>query len=125
MKNRVIRKMIVWALVLLLIVPVNALAAPALKPTNEAQWIDRIADLPDYARDFYDWLVENSDGDGADDALIDPYSATYDSGAYVYTVAVFEEKIPFTVSAGQNAGDAGCAAAEAAINKNFSDGLPR
>ena len=37
-------------------------------------WIDRIANLPTYARNFYNWLVENSDGDGAhsDDDLFNP-----------------------------------------------------
>lgn len=36
------------------------------------KWIDRIDFTDaDYARDFYDWLVENSDGDGENDALID------------------------------------------------------
>lgn len=36
------------------------------------KWIDRL-DLSEvqYARDFYDWLIENSDNDGEDDVLID------------------------------------------------------
>lgn len=39
---------------------------------NHEKWIDRI-DFTDnvYARDFYDWLVENTDNDGEQDALID------------------------------------------------------
>lgn len=34
------------------------------------EWIDRI-DLPEFAKDFYDVLVEASDGDGNDDYLMD------------------------------------------------------
>ena len=37
---------------------------------NPVNWIDRVI-LPDYARDFYDVLVEGSDNDGNADILID------------------------------------------------------
>ncbi len=36
---------------------------------NPVNWIDRVI-LPDYARDFYDVLVEGSDNDGNEDVLI-------------------------------------------------------
>lgn len=42
----------------------------ALKAGTYANWIDRV-DIPDYARDFYDILVEASDNDGYNDYLID------------------------------------------------------
>ena len=46
------------------------------------EWIDRIANLPDFAADFYDWMVENSDGDGSADALIDPTTGPAIEGGY-------------------------------------------
>ena len=42
----------------------------SLKEGNYVNWIDRI-DVPDYAIDFYNALIEASDNDGTDDALID------------------------------------------------------
>ena len=40
-----------------------------LKEGNYVNWIDRV-DIPDYALDFYDRLIEGSDNDGNDDFLI-------------------------------------------------------
>lgn len=45
-----------------------------LKSGNYEEWIDRI-DVPDYALDFYDALVEGADNDGTDDILIDGATA--------------------------------------------------
>lgn len=56
----------------------------ALKPGNYPEWIDRI-DVPSYARQFYDVLVEAVDGDGVRDFLIEDgyYGGTAPSeGAY-------------------------------------------
>ena len=38
---------------------------PTLKEGNHEAWIDRLGDMPQYALDFYDWLVENSKKGGA------------------------------------------------------------
>ncbi len=45
---------------------------PEIKDSNEVRWIDRLADLPEYVVEFYEWLEENSDGDRVEDALINP-----------------------------------------------------
>ena len=43
-----------------------------LSSGSHQNWVDRIdCTGAEYARDFYDWLIENSDGDGVEDALID------------------------------------------------------
>jgi len=66
----------------------------SLKDGHHEKWIDRLADLPDYATDFYAWLEENSDADGTADALIDVTMASiYSSNSgtyYVYEVVSFE-----------------------------------
>lgn len=120
MKKRFIRRMVTLALVVLLVLPLNILAqaafVPQLKPTNEVRWIDRIADLPEYAMDFYDWLEENSDGDGVADALIDPQTAERSGDSYFYTVARFDEKLPFAVEEGQDVGQVGYDVASEKIN---------
>ena len=51
-----------------------------LKGGNYINWIDRV-DLPDYAVDFYNLLVEGSDNDGKEDVLIDD-SSFLESNAY-------------------------------------------
>jgi len=120
MKQSTLRRLLTLVLAVLLVMPLSMFAqaafVPQLKPTNEVRWIDRIADLPDYAMDFYDWLEENSDGDGVEDALIDPLTAEQSGGSYFYTAAVFDEKLPFTVEDGQNVGQVGSDVASAQIN---------
>lgn len=62
---------------------------PILKESNEVRWIDRLADLPEYSMEFYDWLAENSDGDGTEDALINPTTGVdleKDNQTYVHPV---------------------------------------
>ena len=43
---------------------------PSLTPGNHEKWIDRV-DMEAYTTSLYNWLEENSDNDGSDDALID------------------------------------------------------
>ena len=50
---------------------------PELAPGNHVRWIDRLANLPGYAWDLYNWFVENSDNDGVDDDLIDVSGAAF------------------------------------------------
>ncbi len=70
---------------------------PTITDTNEVRWIDRLADLPDWAMEFYDWMAENSDGDGSEDALINPtsgelYELGSDDYAYVHQIAELPEQ---------------------------------
>ena len=45
---------------------------PALKAGNYEKWIDRIdCTGAEYITDLYNWLIENTDGDGTEDSLID------------------------------------------------------
>lgn len=81
------RRLLRCAIVVCLVVAVLSGAASALtlKTTNEEKWIDRIADLPDYAKDFYTWLEEQA-ALGKDGALADPSKATLFEGEYVYLI---------------------------------------
>ena len=98
---------------------------PALKSTNEVMWIDRLADLPDYATDFYNWLVENSNGDGTEDALIDPTTGTMYNGYYIYPVAeLVDVDVKFTYpsdASDEEIGDAAAEAVSAIFDENLSD----
>ena len=47
--------------------------APQISETREVKWIDRISDKPDYAVNFYSWLIENSKNNGALITGIDEY----------------------------------------------------
>lgn len=50
---------------LLTSLPVTVFATPTLKEGNYEKWVDRIDDLPDYATEFYNWLITNSKKGGA------------------------------------------------------------
>ncbi len=66
----------------------NAVASAADIPLSEGyheKWIDRIGNLPDYARDLYVWLEENANAQGA---LADPTKADLVSGRYAHMVTV-------------------------------------
>ena len=70
--------------ILLTCIPIGVSAVgPTLASGTHVKWIDRIADLPDYARSFYSWLEANS---GTTGALADPTKATYLDGCYVHQV---------------------------------------
>ena len=60
-----------------------------LREGNYEKWIDRLANLPEYATNFYEWLEENSDNDGTDDALIEIDQATAIGDGYSYQVVSF------------------------------------
>ena len=53
-----------------------------LKKGNYEKWIDRI-DVPDYAIDFYNTLVEYCDNDGVDDLLINDNAFSKDTAIVV------------------------------------------
>lgn len=50
---------------LLTSLPVTVFATPTLKEGNYEKWVDRVDDLPDYATEFYNWLITNSKKGGA------------------------------------------------------------
>lgn len=52
---------------------------------NHENWIDRII-VPDYARKFYDQMVEASDGDGKEDWLIDVTQAEQVDDSYAIKI---------------------------------------
>lgn len=89
---------------ILVMLPCQVLAAegPTLKEGNYVNWIDRIADLPDYAAAFYTWLEESAAPGGA---LTDPSSADKLGGNYVHPVHTIEGSTTFQYSAGTSASD--------------------
>lgn len=89
-----------------------------LKDSNEVRWIDRL-DLTgaDYTMEFYNWLVENSDGDGVEDALIDPSTnSTMTDYGYAHMAAEIPVEIPFSY-AGSDISTAATAALQSALNQ--------
>ena len=79
------RKMICFLLAVAFVVTVLPTSTTAssitLRPGSHARWIDRIGDLPKFASDFYTWLENNANANGA---LVDPSKATLVDGEYVY-----------------------------------------
>lgn len=72
-------------------------SGPTMSAGNHEKWIDRIANLPAYARRFYDWLEDNSNVSGA---LADPTRATNIDGTYVHRVHTLKGTAEFEYSAG-------------------------
>ena len=62
---------------------VTIAAGPSPSAGNHERWIDRIGNLPSYAREFYTWLECNS---GADGVLANPTKGTRMGNDYVYKV---------------------------------------
>ena len=80
------------------ILPGQAVAAgPALAPGNHVRWIDRIANLPDYASAFYEWLEANTSADGA---LADPTKGTKMGSGYVHMLHELKGTVSVSTSAG-------------------------
>ena len=71
----------------------TATAGPTLAQGNHERWIDRLADLPDYAAAFYTWLEENATATGA---LADPTLGTAVNSSYRHVVTTFTGTVGFT-----------------------------
>ena len=92
--------------------PVKSHAASiSIASGTHVRWIDRIADLPDYAKNFYAWLEANASADGA---LGDPSAAQKNGGDDVYILQVLTGR----VNAGANAA---AAQVQAAIMSHAGD----
>ena len=84
----------------------DANGQPVLSTDRFASWYERLDStaMPDYAKEFHDWLLEHSDGDSinnvenpcATDWLIDPTKGEVIGGnTYVYEVHRFEWTVDF------------------------------
>ena len=72
---------------------------PGVADGNHELWIDRIADLPDFARKFYVWLENNATATGA---LADPSLGSDYNGRKVYLLETVTGSVPFTYSQGDS-----------------------
>lgn len=98
------KRLCIFILVIIMVLtsmPFSISSAPTLKEGNYEQWVDRVDDLPKYATDLYDWLVDNSQKDGAlrtgvTDTL---FPNTTDSYVYYVTNSI-KENISFTYPSG-------------------------
>lgn len=104
MKLRKLMCVIITVVMVLTMLPGQVLAAAAPTPAdgNYEKWIDRIAELPDYAAEFYTWLEDNA---GPDGALADPTKATAMGRNYVQLVHIIEGTTQFQYTAGMNVKD--------------------
>lgn len=104
MKARKIMCMIIALVMVLSMLPGQVLAANMPTPANGnyVNWIDRIADLPDYAASFYTWLEENAAEDGA---LVDPTKATSLGENDVHLVYTIKGTTQFNYSSGMSVND--------------------
>lgn len=66
---------------------------PVLAEGNHTLWIDRIANLPEYAGEFYGWLQDNAHAQGT---LADPTKGETVGTRYAHTVTTISGKATFT-----------------------------
>lgn len=81
---------------------VSAAGIPTPAPGNYENWIDRIAELPDYAASFYTWLEDNA---GPGGALVDPTKATAIGDSYVQLVHTIKGTAQFQYTTGTDVKD--------------------
>jgi len=74
---------------------------PEISESREVNWIDRIHNKPQYAVDFYDWLIENEVSGGA---LVSAHEVTVtdDAGAslQVHKITSFSDETDYTFTPG-------------------------
>lgn len=90
---------------------------PTLAEGNHVRWIDRLADLPTYATDFYQWLEKNAATDGA---LVDPTKGSLRDGKYVYYLATVPGTVEFTYGTDEDPEAKALEAIRAHANQQFS-----
>lgn len=73
----------------------TGIGGPTLAEGNHALYLDRLHGLPQYALDFYQWLIQNGTAQGA---LADPSLETDYFGEYYHTVAQLSGTQSFDVS---------------------------
>jgi hypothetical protein len=104
MRLKKVLSLLVVMILLVSILPCQVAVADGPSPAsgNHVKWIDRIADLPSYAKAFYNWLEKNAAPGGA---LVDPTKATERKGTYVYPVHTIEGTASFNYSSESYVGD--------------------
>lgn len=91
-----------------------SISNPVLAEGNHERWIDRMADLPDFASSFYTWLEDNASSSGA---LADPTKGTNLNGVYVYKIETIQGSVNYRNFSGYSEK----ARAEAAIAADLGD----
>lgn len=87
---------------------------PVLAEGVHTEWIDRIGNLPEFARDFYGWLEANAEPEGA---LVNPELAQQLEGDWVHLVTSVDGSVQFTYTAGQAMADRAYEAAVADLGE--------
>lgn len=70
---------------------------PEISEEREVNWIDRIHNKPQYAVDFYNWLIENSNSDGA---LVTAAEENISDGISAHQITTFSDKQYFNFTPG-------------------------
>lgn len=89
---------------------------PQLAEGNYVRWIDRLAELPQWSIDFYQWLERHDDAGGL---LSDPTTLTPYNGRYLHQLTTVTNDVDFTYSSGENAADKAVEAIYGDIDINF------
>ncbi len=85
---------------------------PVLAEGEHELWIDRIGNLPDFAKEFYGWLEDNASPTGA---LADPSLGETVEGVQVHLVEAVSGSVPFSYKSGDSITDKAYEAAVADV----------
>lgn len=91
----------------------TASAMPTLASGNYVSYLERVANAPDYVREYYDWLVANSNVGGA---LVDPSKASDYYGEYYHTVVKITGSASYPYTNQEEAVATGSMIAQEALN---------
>ena len=93
-----------------------AVTAPTLASGNYVNYLDRVASVPGYVRDFYNWLVANSSADGV---LADPTKGFHYKGGYYHRVTTISGSVSYPYTNRDEAVKTGSQLAQEAMSKEF------
>ena len=94
-----------------------AVTSPTLAEGNYVSYLDRVAAAPAYVKEYYDWLVDNSDAGGV---LADPTKGSVYNGEYYHGVVTVKGSASYPFTTQDEAVAIGSALAEEALNKEFN-----
>lgn len=91
---------------------------PPLSEGNHASYLDRLANVPEYALNFYRWLEDNASADGV---LGNPAKATSGGGGYYHTVEQHTGMLTFTYDSVSEIAETADTLASEAMDRAFRE----
>lgn len=94
-----------------------AVTSPTLAEGNHVSYMDRVASAPAYVREFYNWMVDNANVNGA---LADPTKGTSYNGEFYHLITTINGSVSFPFTSVAEAEATGTAKVKEALEQEFA-----